>query len=132
MLPDVDRALVVFLKAQLGAAVTGVSNHIPGNVESRLPWVRVRRIGGDDVHPRFATRATVDVDVWAGSREGAFTVAEQCRVLLLEARERQTALDGGARIANFTTTTAPSELRTSDQSPSLYRYVATYSLIVRR
>lgn len=128
LLPDVDRVLAVYLNSALAAPG---SNHIPVNVVTSLPYWRVRRIGGGDVHPRFATAATVDLDCWESTRVKAADLAEEGRVALYDAWRNGVALEGGARIARFDSISDPAELRSSDQPSGVYRYLGTYSLLIR-
>lgn len=129
VLPDVDRMLALHLNAALPAAVT-VSNHVPADVLGSMPYVRVARFGGGDVHPRFGTSASVDVDCWESTRQKAADLAEDVRVALVAAWQRQTPLTGGT-IARLTTTSAPSELRTAGQLAFVFRYTASLSLLIR-
>lgn len=129
VLPDVDRMLALHLNVVLPGGVT-VSNHVPADVLTQMPYVRVARFGGGDVHPQFGTTASVDVDCWESTRQKAADLAETVRVALVDAWRMQTPLTGGS-IARLTVTASPSELRTAGQLASVFRYTTSFSLIVR-
>lgn len=129
VLPDVDRMLALHLNTVLPAAVT-VSNHVPADVLGSMPYVRVARFGGGDVHPRFGTTASIDVDCWEATRRKAADLAEDVRVALVDAWQDQTPMTGGT-IARLTVTASPSELRTAGQLANVFRYTTSLSLIVR-
>ena len=127
VLPDVDRMLALHLNMALAATV---SNHLPADVLSQMPYVRVAAFGGAVVHPRFGGRYSVDLDAWESTRKKAADLLEDARMVIVTAWGRQTQLAGGSitRILSFE---PGSELRTADQLSSVYRYTASGSLFVR-
>lgn len=128
LLPDVD----LLVREVVTSAVPGVNvgTMIPADLADRLPFVMARRVGGTAVHPRFADRALVDVQVWASDRKTASDLAESVRTALFLAWERQTVTPYGS-IGAYAETAAPTELRDETTPDGVYRFQATYSLVVR-
>lgn len=128
-LPDADKLVL----ACFHAAVPGVTfgTQIPTDLATKLPFAVASRFGGATVDPRFLDRASVDVQTWANTREGAFAAAYSCRNALRDAWLNGTVFAGLGHIAFFSETSAPSELRTQDQSDALWRTQATYSVHLR-
>lgn len=120
--PDIERQVAEWAKARFG--VQGGSQ-TPSDLELRLPFVRVSKLGGsrDDVtdHP------TVDIDVFASSRDAALALAEDIDTAL---KPRTRLTPGGAIIDSVGTRVSP-RLLPWDNS-KIRRYGATYTLGLRR
>ena len=93
----------------------------PDNLEQRLPFLRVRRIGGYDADP-FTDRARISVDVFAGSYADGVAKAEAVR---------QRYRSGPYPFDRVDTVTGPVETPWSDGS-DVRRWTATYLMSSRR
>jgi len=128
LLPDAERLALALLRPAFPGV--GFGTLIPDDVADRLPFVVVRRVGGAAIDSRFLDQPVMSVDVWHTSRAGAADLAEDVRVALFQAWERQTVTDFG-HLAYFREEASPSELRTNDQPDTLHRYQASYALAIR-
>ena len=128
LLPDVDLLVREIVTAAVSDVQVGTM--IPPDLVDRMPFVMARRVGGTAVHPRFADRALVDVQVWAADRKVAADTAEAVRVALFRAWERQTVTAHGY-IGAYSEIAAPTELRDETTPDGVYRFQATYALVVR-
>lgn len=126
--PDAESLVLALSRAALPGVAHGT--FIPADLTKRLPFVVIRRVGGQAVDPRFVDRPSVDVQCWAGTREGARDAANAVRTALLDAWDRQTVTPHG-HISYYTETSSPVELRDSTQPDNVWRYQALYSLIIR-
>ncbi|MEU1074295.1 MULTISPECIES: hypothetical protein [unclassified Streptomyces] len=78
---DIETVLAPWLEATTGVVSAAET---PDDLESVLPMIRVERIGGPD--GRFTAHPRVAVDVFAGSADGARTLALTVRDALLALR----------------------------------------------
>lgn len=117
---DVERLLVGFLPGQLGGV--RVLTELPANLADVLPVVSVLRLGGTDASVALDI-AVIDVDVYAGSRGAASSLAEQVR------RALRFALPRTAGVRRVQTISAPA-WRPYDNT-ALRRFGATYELTVQ-
>lgn len=128
-LPDADLLLIEILDA-LTPDGTALGTQIPDDLLDRLPFVVGVRFGGGDADDRFLDRATVTIDVWASSRQSASDIASEIRFGLRDAARNQTVYTNG-HLARRDVTSAPAELRTPEQADNVWRFNATYSLVLR-
>jgi hypothetical protein len=122
--PDSEMQLAMWIKAH-APGVVAVGSSTPLDLESRLIFVRVSRLGGGaDLltdYPQF------DVDVFGPSRDAAFNVAGWIQENLVP-RTRLTP--GGAIIDSVRTNTSPRLLPWDNTK--IKRFSATYALGLRR
>ncbi|MCY0926216.1 hypothetical protein OTB20_08355 [Streptomyces sp. H27-H1] len=95
----------------------------PADLEARLPFVRVERIGGADA--RFAGHPRIAVDVFAGSADEARTLSSSVRDALLFLRGPV----GEAVIRDVRCDAGPS--RQPWANPAVYRRGAAYTVSLR-
>ncbi|TDC02281.1 hypothetical protein E1091_01140 [Micromonospora fluostatini] len=119
--PDVQRALVTILEPLAGAGRAGVET--PTDLQAKLPFIRVLRIGGGS--DRLSDFAVVDVDVFAASYGAAELLAERVRQLLTGPPLRA----GAAVLDRITCDSGPVEL---PWAPGVRRFGATYQVTARR
>lgn len=121
--PDVERALLDLIAPLLGSAEqTGTET--PADLQQRLPFGRVTRVGGPD--DGISDRAVVDVDVFAATRSQAYDIAESVRQLLLAAPHAV----AGVVLDSVGTIVGPRELPWADEN--VRRWSATYRAVARR
>lgn len=124
--PDVEEALMTLLGALLPDP-TFCDTVTPADLQLKLPWIRIIRIGGRD---DFVTdTARVDVDVFAGGtdpRSVAWPIAERARQVLLSGPH----VVGEVTIDKVITTTAATEIPWDD--PEVRRWTAAYEVSCRR
>ncbi|MFF3142158.1 hypothetical protein ACFVRU_10610 [Streptomyces sp. NPDC057927] len=77
-MPEIEAVLAPWAEATLGVFSAAET---PADLETRLPVIRVERIGGSD--ERFALRPRVAVDVFAATADEARTLASRVRDELL-------------------------------------------------
>lgn len=118
--PDVQRALVAILAPLVGGRA---GTETPGDLESKMPFIRVLRTGGPSDH--IYDYATVDVDVYASTYTQAEPLAEQVRQLLTGPPLRTDAIV----IDRISCESAPVEL---PWAPGVRRFGATYVVVSRR
>lgn len=100
--PDIEIELVTYL-ADLLAGVR-LCTELPANLVDVLPLVQVQRVGGDDDGARL-DRALVDVDVFAATRQDAFSLSRTVHdALIVQLRGTMTA---GAVFGRVATVSAP-------------------------
>jgi hypothetical protein len=126
MYPSVEMLLVSWLAEAFEDASVAVQT--PPDLQGRLPFVTVRRIGGrDDV--LTLDIATIDVDwydeTWAGADEGARQVRVALRTSLLGSTVETDS--GRATVARVDTTGAPAWRPTTD--PGLHRCGGSYRIV---
>ncbi|MBF9135324.1 hypothetical protein I0C86_41475 [Plantactinospora sp. S1510] len=119
--PDVQRVLVTLLEPLAGVGRTGIET--PGDLQSKLPFVRVIRTGGPST--RTSDYATVDVDVFAASYAAAEPLAERIRQYLTG----PPLSSGAAVLDRITCESAAAEL---PWAPGIRRLSATYRVTARR
>jgi hypothetical protein len=96
----------------------------PPDLENRLPFVRVERIGGPD--ERFSAHPRIAVDVFAATADEARTLAGRVSGLLLFLRGPVGGPVEGAVIRNVRCDAGPS--RQPWSNPAIYRRGATYTV----
>jgi hypothetical protein len=101
-----------------------VNDATPPDLESRMPFQRVERIGGAD--DGVTDDASVDVEAFAGTRAEAWALAEDQRQLLLDGRH---GTEFGL-IDHVRTVAGPS--RRPWDNPKVHRFGATYRITARR
>lgn len=130
LFPDVEAHVLDWLKARLEVLADGpitdehVGTETPADLQARLPFVRVERIGGNATHLEDYPR--VEVEVFDSTRAGAYALAEAIRSLLLSPLSRRV----GSRIDNVDTEIAPRRLPW--EAAGTVRFSAEYSLSFRR
>ena len=119
--PDIQRVLVTLARTVEGVAAAGTET--PADLQQRLPFVRVARIGG----PRTSTldSPTVDVDVFASTYAVGQSLAGRVSDLFLSAPH----VAGGALIDTAASITGPVEVPWAD--PGVRRFLATYRFTLR-
>lgn len=120
---DIEVLLIGWLTGQLGPDVW-VRDELDNALADELPTVQVQRAAGDDDGLRL-DRALVDVDVYAGSRGDAYSLAATVRALLLTLRGTTA---GGGVVTSVTTVSAPAAR--PYENVGLRRVGATYELFV--
>lgn len=117
--PDIERILGDLL-ADLGTV--GSETNI--DLQTRLPYIRVHRIGGAD--DRITDPARVDIDVYAADATAAKAVTETIRQRLISG---PSATAHGI-IDRAWTESGPQTAPTDD--PNLRRVITTYRISMRR
>lgn len=118
--PDVARVLADDLEALAGVGHTG--GETPVDLLSKLPFVRVLRVGG--FSDAFNDHPTVDIDVYAATYTAAELLAERIRQRIVGPPPAVGVLDR-ARCD-----VSPFEAPWPDET--VRRFNATYSLTTRR
>ncbi len=119
--PDVQRVLVTLLEPLAGAGRAGIET--PGDLQQKLPFVRVVRTGGSST--RLSDYALVDVDCFAATYTAAELLAERVRQYLTGPPLRS----GPAVLDRITCQSAATEL---PWAPGIRRLNATYQVTARR
>lgn len=119
--PDVQRALVTLVEQVAGAGRAGAET--PADLQERMPFVRVLRVGGGSDH--LSDYAVVDVDVFAGAYTVAEPLAERIRQHLTGPPPRV----GPVVLDRITCQSGPAEL---PWAPGVRRFGATYLVAARR
>jgi hypothetical protein len=117
--PDVERVL-----GDLFSDLGTIGSETDIDLQSSLPFIRVRRIGGTDNRVTDATR--VDVDVYATDATSAKTLTELIRQRLISG---PSATAHGV-IDRAWTESGPQTAPTDDQN--IRRVIATYRISLRR
>lgn len=119
--PDLELGLVDLFASLVPAGYTGTDT--PADLEQRLPYVRVNRIGGRD--DGVTDSGSYDVDFFAASRASAVALADQGDDLLRDARTA-----GDFLIDNVRTDVGLRRLPWPN--PKVRRRSATYTVSARR
>jgi hypothetical protein len=119
--PDIEAGLV---SAFADLASTGTST--PGDLATRLPFLRIACIGGRD--DGTTDLSHVDIDAFAATKAAAAVLAEQVRQRLVS---RKSVRIPGYVIDRATTDLKPHQVPYSPTPPP-YRYTASYSVSARR
>lgn len=119
--PDVQKALAAIVESLVGAGRAG--SETPEDLEQRLPYVRILRIGG--YSDRLTDFATVEVDVFAGTYAQAEPLAERIRQHLTGPPLRV----GPVVLDRITCESGPVEL---PWAPRVRRFNASYVVRSRR
>lgn len=117
---DVEAVIAPWIEATFGVFSASAT---PDDLESRLPVVRVERVGGLD--DRFRAHPRIAVDVFAATADGARTLANDIRDALL-------FLHGpvnGAVISLVRCDSGPS--RQPWANPAVHRRGASYTVSLR-
>jgi hypothetical protein len=117
---DVETALTAWAALTFDA---GASSERPPELETRLPWVTVERIGGTD--ERFSAHPRIAVDVFAASPDEAADLAQDVH----EALMFLTGPVHGLVIRGISNTSGPS--RRPESNPAVHRRGATYTVSLR-
>lgn len=120
--PDVQRVLVDDLQTVAGEGRTGVET--PADLQTRLPFIRVLRVGGGS--DRVSDRAAVDIDVFASTYTEAEELAERVRQHIVGPPPPI------ARLDKAVCETGPRELPWGDDDNGVRRFGATYLITARR
>jgi hypothetical protein len=118
--PDVERA-VGDLVAGLGTA--GSETNI--TLQSTLPYIRIRRLGGSD--DRVTDAARVDVHVYDTNATSAKEISEEIRQLLISGP----SVTGHGIIDRAWTEIGPQTIP-ADDTADIRQVVATYRISMRR
>lgn len=117
--PDVEAGLLDYL-----ADLAPGSNSTPSDLQTRLPWIRVRRVGGSD--DGVTDTAQVDVEVFHSSRAKAYALASAVRERL-----RGRPPEGpGFLVDRVDTVLAPFEIE--NPNPNVTRFYSSFRLTTRR
>lgn len=127
---DSEALLIGWLKTALNPSGAppprvSVATETPPDLEARLPWVQVVRLGGSYDGFRL-DRPELDVDVYAGSGTAASELALRIQQTLHVDLARTKT--GAAVVTRVDTVTGPHLVPHENQR--LRRYVATYRLTV--
>lgn len=123
----VEDLLLGILRPALTGATVGTL--IPATMP--YPFVLGRRAGGGSADPRFLDSPLVDVQVWATSDKAAADVSADARFALVTAWRAQTVVPGVGSIGRFADQSGPALLPGDDVPHGVYRYQATYDLVIR-
>ncbi|MFD7319228.1 hypothetical protein [Streptomyces sp. NPDC059883] len=124
MWADIELTVMLWLRSQLpGVRVT---DELPDKVETRLPLIWVRVVGGGD--DRISDTATVDVQAFAADRAAMWQLAERARAAMLAAGAQWVP---GARVVIDTVDTIERPNEVPYGNPALRRAVASYALTSR-
>lgn len=120
--PDVEACLVELL-ADLAATGTVV----PSDLQSAVPFIRIKRTGGPNDLVSDSPSVTIDSFVLneAGGRSNAYDLAETIRQRLLDVPHRTSV----GLIDFVSTTSGPAEIPWGSE---VWRYSASYSISSRR
>lgn len=127
-LPYVDGLLMEMLRPTLPAYQ--VVTVYPAPDLRQYPILLVRRIGGGAVHMSLLDSALVQVDCFAHERRQAADGVEFVRQVFEYAWQNQTVLTDG-HIGRVNEISGPVETRDNDQPADLYRFGATYDILIR-
>jgi hypothetical protein len=119
-LADVEAVIAPWLEATL-EVVAGAET--PPDLEKRLPFIRVERIGGPD--ERFSAHPRIAVDAFAATADEARSLAKSARDALIFLRGPV----GDAVVRDVRCDSGPS--RQPWANPAVYRRGATYSVSLR-
>ncbi|SET48244.1 hypothetical protein [Nonomuraea wenchangensis] len=120
---DVEAALVAWLENNV--AGVHASTETPSDLDDRLPWLQVVRLGGP--YDGFRRdQPTVDISAFAATGPAASDLALQVQ----EALHTQLwgATTGGAVFSRVETRTGPHKV--PYDNPALRRYEATYAFVI--
>ncbi|MFJ2702975.1 hypothetical protein ACIO3R_07220 [Streptomyces sp. NPDC087428] len=124
MWADIELAVISGVRARLpGARVT---DELPDKLETRLPLVWVRVMGGGD--DRVTDTATVDVQTFAATRAAMWELAEQARTAV---HALAATHDSGQRVVIDDVTTAARPAEVPYGNPGVRRAVASYEVATR-
>lgn len=124
--PDIETALVNGLPPLLvvpGGGTVSAGTTTPSNLDARLPFLRVTLV--EDPDDGVTRQATVDIDIFGGTRAVAYALGEQTRGLMLSLRR----LDG-VTIDRVLTVSGPK--RVPWDNTNIRRVLATYRISTRR
>lgn len=120
---DIEALLVAWLEDTIEDVTA--STETPADLDSRLPWLQVVRIGGPYDGYRL-DRPTVDIAAFDSTGPLASALAAQVQVLLHEQLARTKV--GTAVVSQVVTTTGPHFV--PYDNPGMRRYEATYAFVV--
>lgn len=120
---DVEALLVTWLEASIEDITA--STETPSDLDTRLPWLLVRRVGGPYDGYRL-DQPTVDIAVYDSTAPAASAIAAQVQVLLHEQLARNKT--GTVVVSRVQTVTGPHWV--PYDNPNMRRYEATYRLTV--
>jgi hypothetical protein len=122
--PDVEKVLEAAFADLAAAAGAVVVTVLPADLQTSLPLIRVRRLGGGG--DRWTDQPRVDVEVYAPSREVGkpLALALQARLLSFPLATPYGVIDRAGSEAG------PHEISYADQDVRLF--AATYRLALRR
>lgn len=123
----VEDLLIGILRPALEAVTVGTL--IP--VSMPLPFLLARRAGGGSADPRFLDNPLVDMQGWADSDKAAGELMAEARFALVMAWRSQTVVPGVGSIGRFADQSGPALLPGDDVPHGVYRYQATYDLVIR-
>lgn len=123
MWPDLEKALVPFLRAELNGIRVGTL--VPGDVETLPRFVRVARGPGSD---DWTTDSTlIDVETFTTTYADGYTLAEEVRTALHGLSGRNA---GSVLIDSVRTSVAPAWV--DYRNPKTTRFVASYRVTTRK
>lgn len=126
--PDAETAVQDII-ADLVGGVEHVGSETPNDLQQRLPFARVTRIGGGD--DGVTDTAELDVDVYGTRRTATWMLAEAVRERLLAGPHALT-VDGIAVVCDrVSTITGPFQPPGGDDD-TVRRFAASYSARFRR
>jgi hypothetical protein len=117
--PDIEAVLNPWAESTMGVKAGAET---PADLETKLPRIRIERIGGSD--ERFAEHPRVAVDVFAATADEARTLANSLRDALLFLRGSV----NGAVIRSVRCDSGPSRLPWANEA--VHRRGATYIVSV--
>ncbi len=124
--PDADLILIQLLKERTDASV---STQYPARLV--MPHLlAVTTPAGAAPEPRYQTRAGIQLDAMAGSRDLAGLILRQAIAVLEHAWFTQRVVDAGW-IRTLSLASGPAETRDNAQPDGLWQFTATFTAIFR-
>jgi hypothetical protein len=93
VLPDMEAAVATVIR---DAAITGLGDRVYSSIPAKptYPLVVVIRVGGTPSVRRYLDRANIQINVWGENQGQALDIAQECRVVVLEAEGTNVTIDG--------------------------------------
>lgn len=128
ILPDTDALLMSLFNAAFPNLQ--VVTIMPALPLREYPIILARRLSGGARHLEFVDLAIVQIDVFDPDRQTTSDTCRGCRGALLDAWLNQTIYPEG-HIGRVEEIDGPSEVRDNDSPANLYRFNATYNILIR-
>lgn len=122
---DVERALIDGLVSAVAGDQTRIGTNTPGDLASKLPFLRVLRYGGGYDNTTGTDRADVDLDGFGPTRDAARAVLYDALTLLLPGSRL------GDRMTIDTITVLVSPRSLPYENPAVRKWSAAVSITTR-
>lgn len=124
MWADIELAVMTGLRPLLPGV--RVVDELPDRLETRIPLVSVRVVGGGD--DQVTDTATVDVEAFAATRAAMWALAEQTRAAM---HALAATHNPGQKVVIDDVTTAARPAEVPYGNPALRRAIASYAVATR-